>query len=179
MKKRELKLSFLLFLLSLILTSCFELDPKGQANPAVTKSDFQTIWRLNSIDIEGIRNGEKAKRSFTGATFQDKNGNFGYARIEFRENGRFIANLHINSASTGPVDETVEGDAFFQNGAMYLNAPGKADWDRMVFKINVDHELFLEIKNFDKTIGGPFDNFYDHQSELRDSIRLSFLEYND
>lgn len=177
--KTEIKFSFLLLLSSLIFSGCFDFDAKKQQNPAVTKSDFQTIWRLNAIDVEGTRNGENAKRNFTGATFQDSGGNFGYARIEFRENGHFIANLQINSTTTGPVEETVEGESFFSNGAMYINAPGKADWDRLVFKINVEHELFVEIKNYDRTIRGPFDNFYDHESEPRDTVRLSFIEYND
>ncbi|OGQ37231.1 MAG: hypothetical protein A3F16_04310 [Deltaproteobacteria bacterium RIFCSPHIGHO2_12_FULL_43_9] len=176
----KINIKFLFFLLSLpvFLAGCFELEPKRQQDPMVTKEDFQTIWRLSSIEINGVRNGEKASRSFSGTTFQDSNGNFGYARIEFRENGRYIANLHIDVASTGPIEETVEGDSFFSNGSMYINAPSKSDWDRLVFKINAENELFVEIKNYDKTIGGPFDNFYNHYSEARDSLRLSFVEYN-
>lgn len=172
------KHAFLLLFLSITLTACFEFGPKGKQNPIVTKRDFQTIWRLNTIRIDGKRNGENTTRSFTGATFQDKDGNFGYARIEFRTNGRFVANIHINSEETGPIDETIEGDAFFSSGTMYTDAPGRLEWDRLAFKINLEDKLFVELKNYETDKGGPFDSFYDHHTVSKDSIGLTFLEYN-
>lgn len=171
------KSTFFLLFLSFALTGCFELGPKNESNPLVTKKDFQTIWTLNSIEIEGKRNGENTSRSFTGSTFQNGNGDFGYARIEFRENGRFVANIHINSQTTEPVDEIIEGSSFFSNNTMYTEAPSRLEWDKLAFKINLNQELFVEIKNYNTNDGGPFDNFYDQHTIARDTVRLGFVKY--
>ena len=176
--KNEIKFSLLLLLSTILFTGCLEFGPNTQQNPLVKKEDFQSIWRLNSIEIEGTRNGEKTLRSFTGSSFQDNNGNIGSARIEFLANGNFQANLHINSEATGPIEETIQGEAFFSSNAMHIEAPGKVEWDRLAFKINLEHELYVEIKNYDKAVGGPFDNFYDHLTAARESIRLRFVEFN-
>lgn len=166
-----------LLLLPLLLAGCFEPENKGLDNQGVSKRDFFYLWRLNSIKIEGKRDGQKTSKTFTGATFFDNNRNPGTARIEFISSGLFEATLHISAAN--PIDESLEGDTYFSNGSMLIDAPGKMDWDRLAFKINLDEELYVVIKDYDPALGAPFNNFYAHEAALKDIVTLTFVKYRE